>query len=145
VKAYRFRLDSVLRVRRLQEQVAAQQLAVAANVLHGARMEYAGARRTLEDQPAPSGKVSVGAAEWAYAQSGRLSETAQQRAEAVEAAEETAGQARRAWGRASQRTAALDRLDQRQLAQWRSAFDRSEAVELDDLATRRMAAETGAP
>jgi flagellar biosynthesis chaperone FliJ len=62
----------------------------------------------------------------------------------VEAAEETARQARRAWGSASQRTATLDRLDERHLALWRSAYDRSEAIVLDDLATRRTAGEIGA-
>jgi flagellar protein FliJ len=145
VRAYRFRLESVLRVRRLQERVAAQQLAVAANTLQGARTEYAGARRSLEDLASPTGRVTADAVAWAYAQAGRLSEAAQRRADDVEAAEETARQARHEWGCASQRTATLDRLDERHLALWRSAFDRSEANVLDDVATRRMAGETGAP
>jgi hypothetical protein len=37
MKAYRFRLESVLRVRRLQERVATQQLAAARRVLHDAQ------------------------------------------------------------------------------------------------------------
>jgi flagellar export protein FliJ len=145
VKAYRFRLDSVLRVRRLQERVAAQQLAVAVNALQDARTQYAGARRSLEELAPPTGRVTGDAVEWAHAQSGRLSEATQRRANNVEAAEETARLARHAWGTASRRTATLDRLDERHLALWRSAFDRSEAAVLDDLATRRMTGDMGAP
>ena len=55
MKAYRFRLDSVLRVRQLQERVAAQQLAVAVRDLHGARTELARARRSLDGPGRPRG------------------------------------------------------------------------------------------
>jgi hypothetical protein len=62
VKAYRFRLDSVLRVRQLQERVAAQQLAVAVRELQAARAQLARARRALAGLDAPSGRHTIGAA-----------------------------------------------------------------------------------
>ena len=143
MKAYRFRLDSVLRVRQLQERVATQQLAVALRELHCARAELACVRRSLEGLAAPSGRLTIGAVQWTHAQSSRMSEAARQRADIVEAAEEAARQATQAWGSARQRTATLERLDERHLALWRREFDRSEGVVLDELATRRTAAAIG--
>jgi len=143
VKAYRFRLDSVLRVRQLQERVATQQLAVALRELHCARAELACVRRSLEGLAAPSGRLTIGAVQWTHAQSSRMSEAARQRADIVDAAEEAARQATQAWGSARQRTATLERLDERHLALWRREFDRSEGVVLDELATRRTAAAIG--
>ena len=143
MKAYRFRLDSVLRVRQLQERVAAQQLAVAVRDLHGARTELTRARRSLEGLAAPAGRLTVGAVEWTQAQSDRMSERARRSADEVEAAEEVARQATQAWGSARQRTAMLERLDERHVALWRAELDRSEAVERDDLTTGRQTRECG--
>jgi flagellar protein FliJ len=143
MKAYRFRLDSVLRVRRLQERVATQQLAAAVRELDYAQTESARARRSLESMAAPAGRLTVGALQWAHAQSTRMSETASERAEAVEVAAEAARQANEAWGSAKQRTATLERLDERHVALWRIELERNEAAVLDDLATRRTAGEGG--
>jgi flagellar export protein FliJ len=137
VKAYRFRLDSVLRVRQLQERVAAQQLAVAVRDLHAARAQLARARRALAGLDAPTGRLTIGAVQWTHAQSDRMSETAVQSADDLEAVGEVARQATQEWGSARQRTAMLERLDERHLTLWRAEADRSEAVALDDLTTGR--------
>ena len=118
MKAYRFRLDSVLRVRQLQERVAAQQLAVAVRDLHCARAQLARARRALAGLDAPAGRLTVGAVEWTHAQSDRMSETARQNADEVEKSGEAARRATQAWGSARQRTAMLERLDERHLRRW---------------------------
>jgi flagellar export protein FliJ len=141
VKAYRFRLDAVLRVRQLQERVAAQQLAVAVREQHSAEVELARARRSLEVLAAPAGRVTVGTVQWVQAQGGRMSETARLRADDAEAAGEVMRQATQTWGSARQRTAMLERLDERHMALWRAELDRSEGVALDDLTTGRMASE----
>ena len=141
MRAYRFRLESVLRVRHLQERAAAQRLALAVRELQCARTELARARRCLADLNAPAGRLTVGAVEWAHAQSDRMSESVRASADEVEAAEEMARQATQAWGSARQRTATLERLDERHLALWRTEFDRSEAVARDDLTTARRARE----
>jgi len=143
VKAYRFRLDSVLRVRRLQEQAATMRLAASVRALHHAQSESARARHSLEDMTAPAGRLTIGAFRWGEAQSARMSETARERAEAVEAAAASARQANEAWGSARQRTATLERLDERHVALWQRELDRSEAAVLDDLATGRSAREGG--
>lgn len=145
MKAYRFRLESVLRVRQLQERAAAQRLAVAVRALHDARAELACARRSLGSLAAPAGRLTVGAVEWAQGQSDRLAENTRNKADEVQTAEEEARQATELWGSARQRTATLERLDERHLALWRTEFDRSEAVVLDDLATRRTSVESAAP
>ena len=145
MKAYRFRLDSVLRVRRLQERVAMQQLAEARRALDEAQSESARARRSLEDAAAPVGRLTIGAFEWSHEQSTRLSDASRARAEAAEAAAEAARQADALWGTAKRRTATLERLDERHLALWRRELDRSEAAELDDLATRRAAGDGALP
>jgi flagellar protein FliJ len=144
VKAYRFRLDSVLRVRQLQERAAAQRLAVAVRELQCARAELASARRALAGLAAPTGRLSAGTVQWTQAQSDRMSERARQRADEMVTAEELARQATQAWGTAQQRMATLERLDERHLALWRTEFDRSEGLALDDLTTARQSAEDGA-
>ncbi len=138
MKAYRFRLDSVLRVRQLQERVAAQQLAVAVRDLHCARAQLARARRALAGLDAPAGRLTVGAVQWTHAQSDRMSETVRQNADEEEKAGEAARQATQVWGSARQRTAMLERLDERHLQLWRTEFERSEALALDDLSTGRQ-------
>jgi flagellar export protein FliJ len=143
VKAYRFRLDSVLRVRQLQERAAAQRLAAAVRELQCARAELASARRSLAGLAAPAGRLSAGTVQWTQAQSDRMSERARQRADEVDTAEELARQATQAWGTAQQRMATLERLDERHLAMWRTEFDRSEGLALDDLTTARQSAEDG--
>jgi len=145
MRAYRFRLESVLRVRRLQERAATQRLAEAVRSLQQAQIESARARRSLEGMAAPAGRHTIGALEWAHAQSTRMSDTARERAVSAEAAAEAARQANEAWGSARQRTATLERLDERHLALWRMAFERSEAAVLDDVATRRAASEGNLP
>jgi flagellar FliJ protein len=145
VKGYRFRLEPVLRVRRLQEQVAANQLALATRDLHSARSGLMRSRRALESLPAPSGLVAVEAVQWTHAQADRLSNTARRRTEEVDAAVEAVHRAGKAWVGASQRTTVLERLDERRLEVWRSESDRSEAAELDDLATARTTGEGHRP
>ena len=141
MKAYRFRLDSVLRVRRLQERVATQKLAVAVRDLEQARIDSARARRSLEVFAAPVGQLAIGELLWSHAQSSRMSETACEKDEMVDAAAAAAQQANEAWGSARQRTETLERLDERQVALWRIELQRGEAAVLDDLATRRAAGE----
>jgi flagellar export protein FliJ len=141
VKAYHFRLDSVLRVRQLQERVAAQQLAVAMRDLHSARAQLARARRALAGLDAPAGRLTAGMVQWTHAQSDRMSDTVLQSADEAETAGEAARQATQAWGGARQRTAMLERLDERHLTLWRAELDRTEAVALDDLTTGRKTRE----
>ena len=142
VKAYRFRLDSVLRVRQLQERVAAQQLAVAVRDLHGARAELTRARRSLEGLAAPGQAHG-----WRGGVDPRPIRS-DVRTGAPRAPTRWRPQKRRhAWprrhGNARQCTAMLERLDERHLALWRTELDRSEAVELDDLSTGRKTGEGG--
>jgi flagellar export protein FliJ len=143
VRAYRFRLASVLRVRQLQERVAAQQFAMAVRDLQNARTELAHARRCLAGLPAPSGRLTVGDVEWTHAQSSRMSERVRERTGEVEVAAETARHATQTWGTARQRTAMLERLDERHFALWRAELDRSDALVLDDLAIGRNGGEVG--
>jgi len=138
VSRYRFRLDSVLRVRRVQEERARAQLAKA-------RLEEVEARRATEvrrrrlrrslDVGLPSGDP----ADWKVGRdrNDRLAAAvhASQAAElhALELTARRLGE----WERAAADLRALERLDERYREQWRSEQLREEQRTLDEISTRR--------
>ena len=145
MKAYRFRLDSVLRVRRLQERAATQQLAVAVRdaaprpgrVGPGAPFarRHGRTRRPAHDRSVRSGPTR--------SRPGCPRRRAE-RAEAVEAAAEAARQANAGVGERPAADGNARETRRAPVALWRAEFDRSEAAELDDLTTRRTGREGGA-
>jgi flagellar FliJ protein len=143
VRAYRFRLAGVARVRAVQERVAAQQLAVANRDLHHAREARRCAAVALDRLAWPAGPTTPAALQWTADQSDRLASTLRRRTDEAETAEVIAGDAARAWTSARQRGAALERLEVRQRAEWRAEADRLEAGELDELTLARFAREEG--
>jgi flagellar export protein FliJ len=139
MKAYRFRLATVVRVRELQERAAAQRLGDTMRSLHAARNEHARACATLARLPALQGSATPAELHWIHDQADRMSATVQREGERVRAASAEAVEARRTWELAEQRCTVLERLDDRQHAKWQADLDRSDATELDDLAAVRFA------
>ncbi len=135
MKAYRFRLEGVARIRGLQERLAAHTLAGATVILRRAERALVEARAALAALSPPSGSTTGAQVVWTQDQGERLDETRRRRAEAVAAASTAVDDARRAWGEARKRCAMLERLDARQREQWQVTFDRAETKELDDVAT----------
>jgi flagellar export protein FliJ len=139
VKAYRFRLEGVLRVREVREQLAAHALAGATRQLSQAESALASSRQALAGLEPPSGQVTVGDVEWIRDQAERMAEDLYARAEDVDTATKQVGEARSAWQSARTQCAVLERLDARQRATWEEDVARAEAKEIDDLAALRYA------
>jgi len=137
VRRYRFRLEAVLRVRRLQEDVARAALADATATVAGAEAAEARAARWLDGlraQPLPAGpaawdahrRVQLSAADELAA---RTSEVAHARAEQRARQRELAD--------ARTRVRALERLDERRRAEHAREAARQEERAADDLVTSR--------
>jgi flagellar protein FliJ len=137
MSAYRFRLESVLRVRRLQEERARAEMALARLAEQDATARLTRCRGKLD---AASGQGGPGsdAADWQ-----RRRDRLDRLAGAVAAsqwAEVHAAELHRnrleSWGRAALDVAALERLDDRHRAEHRSAEERREQQEQDEVGTR---------
>lgn len=125
----RDRLATVLRVRRVQEQIAASRLAAAEAERHAAATRVA-ARRA--DVAVPRTDRHVVELAW----------QAVDRAAVVHAAAiATADGERGRWADAARRVKGLERLDDRLRAEARAEEQRKLAATLDDLVTTRVARE----
>jgi len=138
MRAFRFRLDAVARVRDHQERVAAQRLALAARDLRLAQSRCAESRAAARQLTFPDGACSMAALLWVQDQSARMAEIVR-RHERLEAVAATgASEARGAWVEAERRRRALRRLEERQRSRWQLEAERATAAELDDMATVRV-------
>jgi flagellar protein FliJ len=143
VKRYRFRLESVLRARRAQEELARQELARANLRLRAAvaRRDDEEARyRALVERPARGDRTDFledrAQAELAAATLNGARRTAED--VAVAAAVRHA-----AWRETAQRVAALERLDERRRDEHALEASRAEVNELDDMTSARWARDGG--
>jgi flagellar export protein FliJ len=137
VRRYRFRLESVLRVRRLQEDVARSAFAEVTLAVGRSEADVASARAWLDglrDEPPPTGphawearrRVQLAAAEEL---AGRVTALDHARAE------QRARQA--ALAEARTRVRALERLDERRRAEHAREAARLDERAVDDLVTSR--------
>lgn len=141
MKRYHFRLAAVARLRRAEQEVARNALAVANAALRARLVERdaeAERYRTIASQHAATTPAGLSAerndAELALE---RLRAAEQRVAEAAS----TAAIAQVTWLAAHQRVAALERLEARQREEHALAMSREEAALLDDLSTARYLAD----
>jgi flagellar export protein FliJ len=139
VRAYRFRLDAVVRVRRLHEHIAGQDLSLALPARPRAQAPRADARRSLDRLQQPQGQIEAGAVQWTLDQSDRMAASLTERTERARDAASAADEASREWTTAKQRCTVLERLDDRQRTVWQEMLGREETSELDDMASVRFA------
>ena len=144
MRAFRYRLESVARVRQLQERLAAERLALATRDLRTAQARCADIRSATRQLTFPEGPAQMAALLWVHDQSARLTELLHQHEAQAARAEACADQARGAWLDAERRCRALRRLEERKRERWQLDADRAEGAELDDMATVRFAAREGA-
>ena len=137
MKAYSFRLAGIARVRQLQEGIAAQELAAASHQVMRAKRGVARATELLEQLAIPEGSTSVQDVHWTQDQADRMGASRRAHMVALEAAEVQRAQARDRWLASRRRCAVLERLDDRRRGEWQTEFDRTEAKELDDMASGR--------
>ena len=137
MKRYRFRLDTVLRVRQVEEERARGQLALAnremaeADALLEARIDHYGdVPRTEVALPVSAYLATRDRQEWA-ARAVVAAGTARLVAEAQVAVR------RDEWSAAASRVAALERLDERRRDEHRLEAQRQEGLEVDDIVVAR--------
>lgn len=140
MKRYRFRLEQVLRVRRIEEERAlaalldAERRTVAADTTVAAELARYRAVATPGDGAAPT----VGfLAERSRA--GATAATLLAAGHAAAAARTEAASSRQGWQTAAQRVSALERLDERRRADHALESARDEERSTDDLVTGRAA------
>ena len=139
MKRYRFSLESALRARRAQEDVAKQRLAEANQRVQKA---WAAHRAAVDAYRAVTVTVPAGPADHDTFLAGRSHEM--RMAEAVERAHRSAVETEveaatlfAAWVEAGKQVASLERLDERRRAEWDAEALREEAVAVDDVVASR--------
>jgi len=143
MKRYRFRLEAVLRVRRIEEESAAADLAAASKALQLAEAEI---DRRLDHYRAiatPDGPVPH---EQFLAQRARCDHAAAAvvlAGAARSSAEAEVHRARDRWAAATMRVRALERLDERRRGEHDAEVRRDEIVTLDEVFAARLV--RGAP
>jgi flagellar export protein FliJ len=137
VKAYRFRLATVARIRALEERVAAERFMVAQRDFRLAQEAARAAARALGVLPGPEGQTTMAEVSWIGDQAERLAATLVRCLEELATAETACTDARGHWDIALRRSEVLERLDAQGVARWRAETLRQEAAELDDLSNSR--------
>jgi flagellar biosynthesis chaperone FliJ len=138
MKAYRFRLATVARIRALEERVAADSFRLSLRHLRLAQETERAARGALADLAIPTEVATMASHQWTSDQADRLATSLRLSREAVVAAELGCTEARHAWKVATQRSGVLERLHDDGFAHWREDMLRHEAAELDDLSHARL-------
>ena len=144
MKRYSFALAKVLRVRRVEEELAAVALAAARHAEAEAEARLA-ARRAAYDAMGTGPRIAP--VDAFQAQRARAALAAQAVAGAASARAEAGARSdarRRGWAAAATRVSALERLDERRLADHGRALRRAEAAAVDDIVNRAPAGRRGA-
>jgi flagellar export protein FliJ len=137
VKRYRFRLETVLRVRRMHEDAARGELLAATATITAQERELAERAEAYEKSLKPS--ETQACADFLLEQSRRSSFAAavlEQRGR-VREAHDHAERAREAWSQAAARVGALERLDERQRSEHRTRMQKEDELTTDELVVSR--------
>lgn len=141
MKAYRFRLATVERIRELEERVARDAFMTAVRAVREARGLEEVAHRDLLAHDSLHGVVSGEDVRFHVEQAERLAATLEERREIRRQRERDALASRERWDVASRRATVLARLDEDAHQRWRQDVAREEVAEADDLTTSRVARE----
>jgi flagellar FliJ protein len=137
MSSYRFRLATVLRVRRIAERSARAELALGVKRLAEAEQRYDAVVGWCRAHPAPLGSTILGD----FLAERRATETAglalSMRRKEVETARERLTESTESWRRARSAVRVLERLEERRAAEYQATMARRDAARLDELATLR--------
>ena len=139
MKRYTFRLDSVLKVRRIEEEAARAQLAAARAAV--ARQEQLLVERETAYEIALKSSGTRRTVDFLFEQSSRSAHAAavlEQRRRVREAYDDAA-RARGVWSGAAARVGALERLDERHRDEHRAAALKEDELTTDELVVSRYA------
>jgi flagellar FliJ protein len=137
VKRYRFRLEPVLRVRRMQEDAARGELLAATAAISAQEQQLAAHTDAYQKSLKPS--ETQPCADFLFEQSRRSAFAAAvlvQRGR-VREAHDQAAQARTAWSEAAARVGALERLDERQRTEHQAQTQKEDELTTDELVVSR--------
>jgi hypothetical protein len=137
VKAYRFRLATVARIRALEERLARERYVFALRDLRHAREAERSALVALAALEPPVSPATMVDVLWIGDQAERLSQSVQTCRQVVAAVTSMSVEAGRSWNLAVKRSGVLERLDDQGLVRWRDEALRQEVSELDDFANAR--------
>jgi len=137
MKVYRFSLETVMRIRALEERLAREHLMLAQRNLRHAHGVFEAAQASLAALTVPTGPTTMGDLCWIGDQADRLAEEVRICHEVVAAAESAREGFSQAWHLARKRLGALERLNVEGLARWKDESQRQEVAELDDVANVR--------
>jgi flagellar export protein FliJ len=135
-----FRLETVLRVRRAQEETARAELARENREVHSAATGRDTAAQRYREVPVSSGPVAVSVFQREAASADLAAATLLDAHTRLSLAEAQAAVALRQWREAAQRVEALERLELRRLEELRTDDARRESASVDDLVTARYIA-----
>ncbi len=141
MKRYRFNLESVLRVRRVQEDRARQDLAQSNRMLVSARWALADASRHYSEVTVPAGLMDQWTFRFGQLKSDLAAAEVERRHRMLVEAAVTAATQHARWTEAAKMVAALERLEERRRDEWRAEALRGEAAAVDDVVTSRWIAE----
>jgi flagellar export protein FliJ len=137
VKRYRFRLDTVLRVRRVQEDLAIVALADATRALAAADATLDTRLNRYRETPAPRGEMSLDAMLRTRAHVDMVAASVLAAGAARVGAAEVVDVRRDELTAAATRVSALERLDERRRGEHAHEALRQEIVEVDDMVVAR--------
>jgi flagellar protein FliJ len=137
MKRYRFRLDTVLRVRRVQEEQARAGLQRAQAVVSEAEIHADERRNAYTDASEINARGSVDDILAARAHHERLGEAVVRADAAVDAAHTALDHQNHVWTRSQMRVKSLEQLDDRLRDEHRVEVDRAIEHELDDAVRAR--------
>jgi flagellar export protein FliJ len=135
-----FRLDTVLRVRKAQEESARADLSRENRQVLEATAGRDRTQKRYREVPASSGPVSVSVFRREAANADLAAASLVDANVRLSLAEATAAVALRQWREAAQRVEALERLERRRLEELRLEDNRSETAATDELVTARYIA-----
>jgi len=135
-----FRLETVLRVRRAQEESARADLARGNRQVHAATSGRDQAAQRYREVPVSSGAVAASVFHREAASADLAAATLLDAHARLSLAEAEAAVALRQWREAAQRVEALERLELRRLEELRVEDARQESASVDDLVTARYIA-----
>ncbi|HET9078179.1 MAG TPA: flagellar FliJ family protein [Acidimicrobiales bacterium] len=144
MRRYRFGLESALRARRAQEDVARQRLADANHQVQRARSAHRAAVDAYRAVAVAGGVTDRDTFAARRAQEMRMAESVERAHRAVAQAEVQAATLYAAWVEAGKQVASLERLDERRRSEWAAEALRDEARAVDDVVAARWSAETAA-
>jgi flagellar export protein FliJ len=137
MKAYRFRLEVVARVRAIEERTCRDRFMMTLRELRQAEERLRADKEALATIEGPTGETTIEVIVWTSDQAGRLADAVRVGHEAVVVAEVASAEARTAWSEAAKRSGLLDRLEEKSRRRWQDEVARAEGAELDDMANSR--------